>query len=106
MDFTSLYANIPHIDEEDACSKFLNDHRVADISTDVMCSLTSVKLKHDNFVFDNHSYLQNSGTAMVRRWRHVLLTFSWHQYESLLLSLLNKDSLTTHHRQLFSCAVN
>ena len=35
MDVTSLYANIPHVDEVDACSTFLNEHSVTDISTDV-----------------------------------------------------------------------
>ena len=39
MDVTSLYTNIPHVDGVDACSKFLNDHCVTDISTDVLCSL-------------------------------------------------------------------
>ena len=33
MDVTSLYSIIPHVDGVDACSKFLNDHRVIDIST-------------------------------------------------------------------------
>ena len=64
MDVTSLYANIPHVDGVDACSKFLNDHRVTDISTDVLCSLISFILTHSNSVFDDHSYLQTSGTAM------------------------------------------
>ena len=64
MDVTSLYANIPHVDGVDACSKFLNDHRVTDISTDVLCSLISFTLTHNNFVFDDPSYLQTSGTAM------------------------------------------
>ena len=64
MDVTSLYANIPHVDGVDACSKFLNDHRVTDISTDVLCSLISFILAHNNFVFDDHSDLQTSGTAM------------------------------------------
>ena len=63
-DVTSLYANIPHIGGVDACSKFLNDHCVTDISTDVLCSLISFILSHDNFVFDDHDYLQTSGTAM------------------------------------------
>ena len=48
----------------DAYSKFLNEHRVADISTDVICSLISFTLMHNNFVFDDHGYLQTSGTAM------------------------------------------
>ena len=33
MDVTSLYCIIPHVDGVDVCSKFLNDHRVTDIST-------------------------------------------------------------------------
>ena len=64
MDVTSLYTNIPHVDGVDACSKFLNDHCVTDISTDVLCSLISFILTHNNFVFDDHDYLQTSGTAM------------------------------------------
>ena len=64
MDVTSLHTNIPNVDGEDACSKFLNDHCVADVSTDVLCSLTSFTVTHNNFVFDDHSYLQTSGTAM------------------------------------------
>ena len=28
MDATSLYTNIPHVDGVDACSNFLNDHRL------------------------------------------------------------------------------
>ena len=64
MDVASLYTNIPHVDGVDACSKFLNDHRVTDISTHVLCSLKSFTLTHNNFVFDYHSYLQTSGTAM------------------------------------------
>ena len=63
MDVTSLYANIPHVDGVDACSKFLIEHCVTDISTDVLCSLISFILTHSNFVFDDHSYLQISGTA-------------------------------------------
>ena len=39
MDVTSLYVNIPHVLGVDACSNFLNDHCVTDISTDVHCSL-------------------------------------------------------------------
>ena len=63
IDVTSLYANILHVDGVHACSKFLNDPRVTDISTDVLCSIISFILTHD-FVFDDHSYLQTSGTAM------------------------------------------
>ena len=64
MDVTSMYTNIPHVDGVDACSKFLNDHCFTDISTDVLCSLISFILTHNNFVFDDHDYLQTSGTAM------------------------------------------
>ena len=64
MDVTSLYASIPHVDGVDACPKFLNEHRVADISTDVSCSLILLILTHSNFVFDDHSYLQTSGTVV------------------------------------------
>ena len=64
MDVTSLYTNIHHVDGVDACSKLLNDHYVTDISTDVLCSLISFILTHNNLVFDDHSYLQTSGTAM------------------------------------------
>ena len=64
MDVTSLYTNIPHVNGVDACSKFLNDHCVTDISTDVLCFLISFILTHNNFVFDDHNYLQTSGTAM------------------------------------------
>ena len=67
MDVTSLYTNIPHVDGVDACSKFLNDHCVTDISTDVLCSLISFILTHNNFVFDDHDYLQTSGTAMCTK---------------------------------------
>ena len=41
MDVTSLHTNIPHVDGVDVCSKFLNEHRVTDISTDGLCSLIS-----------------------------------------------------------------
>ena len=51
----------------DACSTFLNEHRVTDISTDVLCSLISFILTHDKFVFDDHSHLQTSETAMGRK---------------------------------------
>ena len=64
MDVTSLYANIPHVHGVDASSKFLNDHCVTDISTDVLCSLISFILTHNNYVFDDQNYLQTSGTAM------------------------------------------
>ena len=64
MDVTSLYTNIPHLDGVDAYSKFLNDNRATDISTDALCSLISFILTHSNFVFDGHSYLQTSETAM------------------------------------------
>ena len=64
MDVTSLYINIPHVEGVDACSKFLNDHCVTDISTDVLFSLISFNITHNNFVFDDHDYLQISGTAM------------------------------------------
>ena len=64
MDVTSLYANIPLVDGVDACSNFLNDHRLTDISTVALCSLISFILTHNNFVFDDHSYLQTRGTAM------------------------------------------
>ena len=64
MDVTSLHTIIPLVDGVDACSKFLNDHRVTDISTDFLCSLISFLLTHNNFVIDVHSYLQTSGTAM------------------------------------------
>ena len=60
MDVTSLYSNIPQFDGFYACSKFLSEHRVTDISTDVLCSLISIILTHNNFVFDYHSYLQSS----------------------------------------------
>ena len=59
MDDTSQYANVRHVDGVDACSKFLNDHCVTNISTAVLCSLISFKLTHNNFVFDDHSNLQN-----------------------------------------------
>ena len=64
MDVASLNANIPHIDRVDACSKFINDHRVPNIFTVALCSLISFILTHNNLVFDDHSYLQTSGTAM------------------------------------------
>ena len=64
MDVASLYANIPHVDGVYACSKFLNDHRVIDISTDVLCSLISFISTFNNFVFDENSYLPTSGTAI------------------------------------------
>ena len=67
MDVTSLYTNIPHIDGVDVCSRSLNEHRATDISTDVLCSLISFILTHNNFVFDDHSYLLTSGTAMVTK---------------------------------------
>ena len=50
VDATSLYANIPHVDGVDACCKFFNDHYVTDILTDVLCSLISLILAHNNFV--------------------------------------------------------
>ena len=61
---TSLYTNIPHVDGVDDCSIFLREHRVTDNFTDVLCSLISSILTHMYFVFDDHSYLQTSGTAM------------------------------------------
>ena len=64
MDVTSLNANIPHVDGVDASSNFLNDHCVTDISADVICSLISFILTHNNFVFDDQKYLQTSGTEM------------------------------------------
>ena len=64
MDVASQYANIPHVEGVDACSKFINDHRATYTSTDVLCYLISFILTHNNFVFDDHSYLQTSGTAM------------------------------------------
>ena len=60
MDVTSLYTNIPHVDGMVACSKFLNDHCVTDISSDVLCSLMSSILTHSNFVFEDQNYLQTS----------------------------------------------
>ena len=48
----------------DACSNFLNQHHITDISTGILCFLISFILTHSNFVFDDHSYLQASGTAM------------------------------------------
>ena len=62
MDVTSLY--IHHVSGVDASSKFLNDHRVTKISTDVLCSFISFILTHSNFIIDDHSYLQPSGTVM------------------------------------------
>ena len=64
MDVTSLHTNIPHVDGVDACFKFLNDHRVTDIFIYDLCSLKSFILTHSNFVFEDHNYLQISGTAM------------------------------------------
>ena len=79
MDVTSLYANIPHVDGVDACSNFLNDHCVTDISTDVLCSLISFILTHSNFVFDDHYYQQTSGTAMGTKmapcFANILMAF-------------------------------
>ena len=64
MDVTSLHTNTPDVDGVDACSKILNDHRVIDISTGVLCSIISFILTHNNFVLDDHNYLQTSRTAM------------------------------------------
>ena len=44
--------------------KFLNEHLFTDVSTDVLCALISFILTYDNLVFDDHNYLQTSGTAM------------------------------------------
>ena len=64
MDVTSLHTNIPPVDGVDACSKFLNEHCVTDILNDVLCSLISFILTHNNIVFDDHNYLRTNGTAM------------------------------------------
>ena len=64
MDVTLLYTNIPHVDGVDASSKFLNEHSATNISTEVLCSLISFILMHNSLVFDDHNYLQTSGTAM------------------------------------------
>ena len=64
MDVRSLYGNIPHVDGVDAYSNFLNQHRVADISTDIICFLISFILTDNNFAFDDHNYLQTRRTAM------------------------------------------
>ena len=55
MDVKSVHTNIPHVDGVDACSKFLNEHRVTDFSTDVLCSLIPFILTHNNIVFHEHS---------------------------------------------------
>ena len=64
LDVTSLHTNIPHVDGVDACSKFLNENRVTDISIDVLCSHISFILTCNNFVFDDHNYLKTSGKVM------------------------------------------
>ena len=64
MDVTSLYAKIHHVVGVDACSEFLKDHSVTEISTDVLCSLISFIVTHNNFVFDDHNYLQTNVTWM------------------------------------------
>ena len=89
MDVTSLYANIPHVDGIDACSRFLIEHRVADISTDGICFLMSFILTHSNFVFDEHCYLLNSVTSKGTKMAPCFANHSYHQ--------LSKYSLTTHH---------
>ena len=91
MDVTSLYANIPHIGGVDACCKFLNDHCVTDISTDVLCSLISFILTHNNFVFDDHDYLQTSGTAMGTK---MALCFANTFMASIELIFIDSSPLT------------
>ena len=78
MDVTSLYANIPHVDRVDACSKFLNDHCVTDISTDVLCYLISFILAHIHFVLMMINICKLTERRWVQRWRYAMLTFSWH----------------------------
>ena len=48
----------------DSCSKFLNQHRVTDIFTDVTCFHILLVLTHNNIVFDDNNYLGNSGAAI------------------------------------------
>ena len=90
---TSLNAIIPHVDGVDACSKFLNELRVTYIYVDVLCSLISFILMHNNFVFDDHSYLQTSGTALDTKMAPCFVAIFWH--------LMSKPSLTTHHGRLY-----
>ena len=64
MDVTLLYFDIPHVYGLEACSLFHKEHRVTDISADVLGSLISFIFTHNNFVFDDHYNLQTSGRAI------------------------------------------
>ena len=104
IDVTSLYASIPHVDGVETCSNCLIEHRVADASTNVLCSLTSFTLTHNNFVFDGHNYLHTSGTAMgttmVPNIRMEVVSWRPDHLPTLSLAKTSKHSLFVIHHIL------
>ena len=64
MDVSALYTNIPHSDGTDACRQFLDTRQDKTTSTTFLCTLITLILTMNNFVFDGINFLQTQGTAM------------------------------------------
>ena len=64
MDFTSLYTNIPHGADIQACQEVWEERNVKDPSTQTLIKLLTLILKCNNFKFNDKLYLQIQGTAM------------------------------------------
>ena len=64
MDVLSLYTNIPHEKGIQAVEEILNKAAAKSIATIIITRLLTLILTLNNFVFNNHFFLQTKGCAM------------------------------------------
>ncbi len=61
---SSLCTNILHNEGIDACRRFLDTRTDKQIPTETLCDLLRIIITMNNFIFNQHHYLQIHGTAM------------------------------------------
>ena len=86
IDVNSLYTNITHTDDINACRSFLNRHTTDPAQINNFPILIEFTLTHSQFKFNNDHYLQIKGTAMGTKMIPAYANISMDAIETSFLS--------------------
>ena len=91
LDVSSLYGNIPHSDDIEACKSFMDNGCKRKESIQCISKLIELVLTKNHFQFNDVDYIQKLGTAMGTRMAP--------SYSSLFMGKFEKDFLDSYDVQ-------
>ena len=71
MDVKTLYSSIPHSDGIKECKIFLIENSLTSMEISNFTKIIDFILTHNYFEFNDKSYIQTRGSAMVKNGPHI-----------------------------------